>query len=437
MTDDAPSPLVPKLRFPEFYNDAPWLAPPLTDLYAFKRTNTLSRENLNYDHGTIRNIHYGDIHTKFAPIFRLADERVPYVNLDAAPSEFDSSAFCEEGDIVMADASEDLEAVGKAIEIVSLDGERVVAGTHTILATRRGDVPVVGFGGQLFRADAVRAAIKKEAQGAKVYGISMSRISGIRVPVPPTKAEQQLIAECLGSLDDLIAAEERKLEALRRHKLGLMQELLPRIDESEPRRRFIEYQGDSEWRHKQISELVEKVELPIVVDPTLSYRELGVRSHGKGVFHKAPKFGSALGDKRVFQVVENALIFNIVFAWERAVATTSSAEAGMIASHRFPMYLPKSGQCDVRFMKYAFLTQRGAHLLHVASPGGAGRNRTLGQTQLMGLKMAVPGRAEQGAIADVIDSADRIIEEQARRCRLVRQHQDGLIQQMFPDLKAV
>lgn len=55
----------------------------------------------------------------------------------------------------------------------------------------------------------------------------------------------------------------------------------------------------------------------------------------------------------------------------------------------------------------------------------------------MGLKMAVPGRAEQGAIADVIDSADRIIEEQARRCRLVRQHQDGLIQQMFPDLKAV
>jgi len=63
MTADKPLPLVPKLRFPEFRDGPTWLAPQLAGLYGFKRTNILSRDKLNYETGTIRNIHYGDIHT--------------------------------------------------------------------------------------------------------------------------------------------------------------------------------------------------------------------------------------------------------------------------------------------------------------------------------------------------------------------------------------
>ena len=222
-----PGETAPRLRFPEFRDGSTWLAPQLDDLYDFKRTNTLSRDKLNYETGTIRNIHYGDIHTKFKPLFRVGNEHVPYINLDASANGFDDDAFCEEGDIVLADASEDLDDVGKAIEIVSLDGERVVAGTHTILATRRGSVPVVGFGGQLFQSAVVRAGIKKEAQGAKVYGISANRISAVPVPVPPTEPEQQRIADCLGWLDGLIAAQSRKIDTLKQHKQGLMQRLFP------------------------------------------------------------------------------------------------------------------------------------------------------------------------------------------------------------------
>ena len=225
-----PGGTVPPLRFPEFRVDATWLAPQLASLYNFKRTNTLSRDHLNYKFGTIRNIHYGDIHTKFKPLFKLESEHVPYVNLDVAPDGFDSDAFCEEGDIVLADASEDLDGVGKAIEVVSLNGERVVAGTHTILATRRGSVPVVGFGGQLFQSAAVRAGIKREAQGAKVYGISANRISAIPVPVPPTEAEQRRIARCLSSLEDVLAAQARTIDALKQQKQGLLQQLFPSLE---------------------------------------------------------------------------------------------------------------------------------------------------------------------------------------------------------------
>jgi len=199
--------LTPKLRFPEFVDDDGWQAPRLSDLYGFKRTNTLSRNTLNYKAGSIRNIHYGDIHTKFKLLFSVDHEYVPFINPEVSVDAFEEEDDCEEGDIVLADASEDLHDVGKAIEVVSLEGQRVVAGTHTILATRHGSVPIGGFGGHLFQSAAVRAGIQRESQGAKVYGISASRISTVVLPLPSTKAEQQKIAECLGSLDSLIAAE--------------------------------------------------------------------------------------------------------------------------------------------------------------------------------------------------------------------------------------
>ncbi|MCY4281425.1 MAG: restriction endonuclease subunit S, partial [Gammaproteobacteria bacterium] len=247
MTTDNPSPLVPKLRFPEFRDDPPWSAPLLSDLYDFKRTNTLSRDKLNYETGTIRNIHYGDIHTRFKPLFQVREERVPYINPDSSVNEIDDDALCQEGDIVLADASEDLNDVGKAIEVVSLGGERVVAGTHTILGTRRGNVPVVGFSGQLFQCAAVRAGIKKEAHGSKVYGISAKRIAAVPIPIPPTVAEQAKIADCLGSLDDLIAAAGQKLEALRQHKQGLLLQLFPQPGETVPKLRFPEFRDDPPW----------------------------------------------------------------------------------------------------------------------------------------------------------------------------------------------
>ena len=78
--DDTQHALVPRLRFPEFRESEGWQAPQLASLYRFKRTNTLSRDQLNYEAGTIKNIHYGDIHTKFRAIFRVGDEYVPYVN---------------------------------------------------------------------------------------------------------------------------------------------------------------------------------------------------------------------------------------------------------------------------------------------------------------------------------------------------------------------
>lgn len=163
------------------------------------------------------------------------------------------------------------------------------------------------------------------------------------------------------------------------------------------------------WSIVQLKDVLTRVAKPVVVDATAEYREIGIRSHGKGVFHKPPITASALGDKRVFHVVPNALVLNIVFAWEQAVAVTSEQEVGMIASHRFPMYVPKEKRCDVEYLRQFFCTPRGKELLELASPGGAGRNKTLGQSEFEKLRISMPSIFEQKRIRDVLCTWDRAI----------------------------
>jgi type I restriction enzyme S subunit len=211
-----------------------------------------------------------------------------------------------------------------------------------------------------------------------------------------------------------------------------MQQLLPCEGHSRARRRFPEFRDVGKWKRRKIRDLLEKVSIPIAVEAEQTYREIGVRSHGKGIFHKSQVKGSTIGTKRVFEVVEDALIVNIVFAWEQAVAVTTKAEAGMIASHRFPMFLPRENACDLRFIMLAFLTPSGKHLLGLASPGGAGRNRTLGQDEFEKIEIVIPEKDEQTRIADAILGAHALIASQSRKLDGLQTHKKGLLQKLFP-----
>ena len=222
---------LPKLRFPEFRDAGEWTSKPIGEVYSFKGNNSLSRDKLNYEGGSIRNIHYGDIHTKFSTLFDITKELVPYVNASELQESFKAENYCIEGDIIFADASEDLDDIGKSIEIVKLNEERVVSGLHTILARQSAARLVIGFGGYLFKSHAIRKQIQKESQGSKVLGLSGGRLAKITIPFPSDKAEQQKIADCLSSLDDLITAQTQKLDTLKTHKKGLMQQLFPALDE--------------------------------------------------------------------------------------------------------------------------------------------------------------------------------------------------------------
>lgn len=221
---------VPKVRFPEFKKDGNWIKETVGDVYEFKVTNSFSRENLNYENGSVKNIHYGDIHTKFNTLFDIAKEDVPFINPDVSIEKIRKECYCNVGDIVFADASEDMNDVGKSIEIVNLNKEKLVSGLHTLLARQKKKKLAIGFGGYLFKSGWVRKQIQREAQGAKVLGISATRISNVQILYPDNHKEQQKIALCLSSLDELITTQTEKIEQLKQHKKGLMQGLFPKMN---------------------------------------------------------------------------------------------------------------------------------------------------------------------------------------------------------------
>jgi type I restriction enzyme S subunit len=105
--------------------------------YSFHPTNSFSRDRLSYESGTIKNIHYGDIHTKFTVLFDITKERVPYLDPSLDIEKLNHEAYCKESDIILADASEDMDDIGKSIEIVNLNGEKLVSGLHTIMARQK------------------------------------------------------------------------------------------------------------------------------------------------------------------------------------------------------------------------------------------------------------------------------------------------------------
>lgn len=166
-----------------------------------------------------------------------------------------------------------------------------------------------------------------------------------------------------------------------------------------------------DWKLMPLGAVLQRLAIPVEVQPTARYREIGIRSHGKGVFHKDEVAGASIGDKRVFEVVPGALAMNIVFAWEGSVAVMSERERGMIASHRFPMFVP-SGQVavDVEFVRRFFQTELGVRLLGNASPGGAGRNRTLNQKFAAEIPIPIPPLGEQRKIVTILSAVDDAIE---------------------------
>lgn len=423
---DSKKTAVPKLRFPEFLNSLGWKHEPLSTFISALDAGV----SVNAGDRPATPAEIGVLKTSCVTngVFEPSENKVVL-----EPEEQERVTECVRGGTIIISRMNTPALVG-ANAYVENDLANVFLPDRLWAAKPVSDANM-RFIAQVLGSNHGRSSLSELAAGSSgsMKNIAKSAVLELLI-FAPEPDEQKKIADCLTSLDDLIAAQGRKVEVLKTYKRGLIQQLFPRAGETVPHLRFPEFA--STWHTQKVSSLLDKASFAVNVEPDKIYREIGIRSHGKGIFHKEPVLGRVIGEKRVFKVVQNAFVLNIVFAWEQAVATTSGKEAGMIASHRFPMFVAKEGKCDVDYVKWFFLTKEGKRLLGLASPGGAGRNKTLGQKEFENLEITLPvSLNEQMRIASSISSFDNQIAIESDKLEFMKMHKKGLMQQLFPVLE--
>ncbi|MXX06384.1 MAG: restriction endonuclease subunit S [Gammaproteobacteria bacterium] len=225
------------------------------------------------------------------------------------------------------------------------------------------------------------------------------RFLEVRLPLP-TLEEQRRIA---GRLDRLQALIQKRREAIAAVDADLDSLLLKAFE------RVI---ADAPYR--PMSEVAPLVRRPVTeIDPDGSYPELGVRSFGRGTFHKPALAGIEVGTKRLFRIESGDVVFNNVFAWEGAVAIAQPQDDQRVGSHRFITCVPDPKLATAHFLLFHFLTPPGLQQLGEASPGGAGRNRTLGLKRLAAIMIPAPPIEAQHRFNSLL--------AKARRARSIRE----------------
>ncbi|WKY46649.1 restriction endonuclease subunit S [Eubacteriaceae bacterium ES3] len=219
-----------------------------------------------------------------------------------------------------------------------------------------------------------------------------------------------------------------------------LKHLIRKFNEKDIPTGYKRYRGviyPSAWKLVKLKDVLEKVNNRVEVKEEQIYYQIGIRSHGKGIFFKDAVTGREIGSKSIFWVEPDCFIVNIVFAWEQAVASTSGIDKGFVASHRFPMFKSKDSVISTAYLTLFFRTEMGVNLLKLASPGGAGRNKTLNQEEFLNLRIPLPEINIQREIVDILKLLEQRIELKKKMLNLKHEKKRWLIHSLYSGKKRV
>ena len=196
-----------------------WEKTYLRSFMQFFSTNSLSWEQLSYEEGEIRNLHYGLIHGFQTRGINSAS--LPMIKNEAVPKQY---TLCQVGDVAFADASEDTGEIAKSVEFVDTIEGDTVCGLHTIHGRDVKDRTVVGFKGFAFNSRYFHNQIKRLAQGTKVFSITANNLSSCYVYLPDLET-QKAIVKLLKAYEEKLLVSKRLLEQYEKQKQYLLRQM--------------------------------------------------------------------------------------------------------------------------------------------------------------------------------------------------------------------
>lgn len=209
--------MVPNLRFSKFIE--PWNNYVVSELLTTFPTNSLSWDKLAYKQDSaFKNLHYGLIHNGFkTTCISGKNPLFPYINHSFIPTTY---TLIQNGDLILADASEDRKDVGRPVEMLDIGHQKIVSGLHTIHARNKTDLIVNGFKGFYFQSSAMKQQIFKIANGSKIYGISSSAFSELKMFIPE-KQEQKKIVDLMIKIEERIQTQSKIIDVYNSLKMGI------------------------------------------------------------------------------------------------------------------------------------------------------------------------------------------------------------------------
>jgi type I restriction enzyme, S subunit len=415
MAENGKTTMTPRLRFPEFRDAGEWedrelgsmtnkIGSGITPLGGDKTYKPSGRPFIRS-----QNVGWGHL---------LLDD-VAFIDEEAHAS-FDGTEILPD-DVL-------LNITGASIGRSAIADARIIGGNvnqHVcIIRVKRGELKPILLN-QFLISERGQAQINSFQAGGNRQGLNFAQIRSFKIPLPPTVKEQTKIADCLASLDACVAAQGRKVEALKVHKRGLMQQLFPRKGETLPRRRFPEFRNAGAWEERQLSASIDLVSglhlspdqysstegvVPYFTGPSDFTNDVGALTKWTSTGANTAKENDTLITVKGSGVGE---------IWYLAIPS--------VAIGRQLMAVRADG-CSSRFIYYSLLKKR-SRFEDLASgnliPG-------LSRGDILDLPTSFPSVQEQHRIAYCISSLDAQIAAESEKLDALKTHKKGLMQQLFP-----
>lgn len=415
--------LIPKLRFPEFENKE-WNVSPIDDYCEVFRGSTFSKSDITED-GSEPCIHYGELFTKYNEVISKVYSR----------TDKQDGFKSEAGDVLMPSSDVTPDGLARASAITL--GNVILGGDMNILRPYKGTNSI--FLSYLLNHS--KREIIKLVSGTTVKHIYPSQIITCELPVIDNEAEQQKIASCLSSLDELIAAHKDKLDALKDHKKGLMQNLFPQEGETVPKVRFPEFEGDGAWELKPLEELCKLVRGPFggALKKEIFVEEgYAVYEQSHAIYSDFRYFRYRINEEKYnelkrFSVRAGDLIMSCSGTMGKFSMIPDDSEPGVINQALLKLSV-RNGN-DIFFVKTSLETDTNQRKLLSQSAGGAIKN-VVSVSQIRILELAVPKMREQQKIASCLSAVDELITAQQEKIEELQKHKKGLMQGLFPKIES-
>lgn len=422
---------VPKLRFPEFRDDGGWEEKNLIDVadkdvkWSFIGgpfgSNLKASDYTNKGVRVIQLQNIGD--GEFVNVSKI------YTSVEKA-DELLANNICPH-DIIISKMGD---PVGRACIIPDTHDRYVMCSDGIRLVVDENKYSKY-FIYSSINSDTFRASVESKSTGSTRKRIGLSHLKSLPLLIP-TLSEQKKIADCLSSLDTLIKAENEQLDALEQYKAGLLQQLFPAEGETTPKRRFAEFKDDKDWEE-------------VTLDDLAKFR--------RGSFPQPYGLAEWYDDKngmpfvQVYDVGDNLKLKSTtkrkisklaaeqsVFIPKGTLVITIQGSIGRVAITQYDTYIDRTLLIFQEFFKpvdkffLAYVLQLLFYIEKQKAPGGI--IKTITKEALSSFKIYLPDIDEQQKIANCLSSLDNLIQAKDEKIKMLKEHKQGLMQQLFPTM---